>query len=112
MFSMTLSSQGQLLALSLGSAIFYTGSMTAMKLWTQAPSAYLIGLIAVAILIGTGLEIIALKNERLGIIYVTILACEVGLVAAISHIFFGESFSTREILGCLLIVIGTALAWA
>jgi len=98
--------------LSLGSAVFYTGSMAAMKLWTQSHSTLLLIVIVAAIAIGTGLEILALKAERLGMIYVTILACEVGLIALISCIFFGESFSTREIVGCLLIVFGTALAWA
>lgn len=102
----------QILLLSLGSAIFYTGSMALMKLWTEAPSAFLILIIILAISIGTFLEITALKSERLGMIYVTILACEVGLIAAISLFVFGESFSAREVLGCLLIVCGTALAWA
>jgi len=57
-------------------------------------------------------EIMALKAERLGMIYVTILACEVGLIALLSCLFFGESFSGKELAGCLLIVIGTGLAWA
>ena len=98
--------------LSLGSAVFYTGSMAAMKLWTQTGSMLLLLVIAATILMGTGLEIMALKAERLGMIYVTILACEVGLIALLSCIFFGETFSTKEVLGCLLIVIGTGLAWA
>ena len=102
----------QIALLSLGSAIFYTGSMTAMKLWTQTHSSLLLAVIVASIVMGTGLEILALKAERLGMIYVTILACEVGLIALISCIIFGETFSTREVLGCLLIIIGTGLAWA
>jgi len=102
----------QIALLSLGSAVFYTGSMAAMKLWTQTHSTFLLAVIAATILLGTGLEIMALKAERLGMIYVTILACEVGLIALLSCLFFGESFTTKEVLGCLLIVIGTGLAWA
>jgi len=98
--------------LSLGSAVFYTCSMAAMKLWTQTHSTTLLVLVAITIILGTWLEIMALQVERLGMIYVTILACEVGLIALISCLIFGESFTTKEVLGCLLIVIGTALAWA
>jgi len=86
--------------------------MAAMKQWTLSQSPALLLVIATTILIGTGLEIMALKVERLGMIYVTILACEVGLIALISCLFFGESFSQKEIIGCLLIATGTALAWA
>ncbi len=110
--SLTLSSTAQIALLSLGSAVFYTGSMAAMKLWTQTHSTLLLVIIATMIMAGTGLEIMALKAERLGMIYVTILACEVGLIALLSCLFFGETFTTKEMLGCLLIVIGTALAWA
>jgi|GEM_PF-1873922 len=102
----------QIALLSLGSAVFYTGSMAAMKLWTQTHATFLLVIVALAIVMGTGLEIMALKAERLGMIYVTILACEVGLIALLSCLFFGESFTSKEILGCLLIVFGTALAWA
>ena len=110
--SFSLSPSVYIALLSLGSAVFYTGSMAAMKLWTQTHSAVLLAIIAATILLGTGLEIMALKAERLGMIYVTILACEVGLIALISCLFFGETFTPKEVLGCLLIVVGTALAWA
>lgn len=110
--TMALAPSLQIALLSLGSAVFYTGSMAAMKLWTQTHSTVLLILIATLILLGTGLEMMALKAERLGMIYVTILACEVGLIALISCVVFGESFTTKEMLGCILIVVGTGLAWA
>ncbi len=110
--ALPLSPSAQIFALSLGSAVFYTGSMAAMKLWTQTHSGLLLLVIALTIICGTCLEIMALRVERLGMIYVTILACEVGLIALLSAFLFGESFSTREMVGCLLIVVGTALAWA
>lgn len=110
--AVTLSPALQIGLLSLGSAVLYTGAMAAMKIWTQSQSILLLICIAAAIALGTWFEILALKAERLGMIYVTILACEVGLIALISCFYFGETFSTREIAGCLLIVIGTALAWA
>ena len=102
----------QVALFSLGSALFYTSSMAAMKQWTLNQSPVLLLVIATTILIGTGLEVMALKVERLGMIYVSILACEVGLIALISCLFFGESFSTKEVIGCLVIITGTALTWA
>lgn len=109
---LTFSPTAQIAIWSLCSAVFYTGSMGAMKLWTQSPSILLALAIVLAIAAGTGFELMALKAERLGMIYVTILACEVGLIAMLSCLFFGETFTIKEAMGCALIVCGTALAWA
>ena len=58
-------------------AVFYVMAMVGMKTWTEMPSVSLVVLIALALTIGTIFEIAALKGERLGMIYVTILALEV-----------------------------------
>ena len=98
--------------LSLGSAVAYTGSMAAMKVWTASPSLTLALIIAMAIAIGVVFEVQALRAERLGVIYVTILGIEVVLISFVSTVLFGETFSMREIVGCALVIGGTALAWA
>ena len=69
-------------------------------------------MIALALTIGTIFEIAALKGERLGMIYVTILALEVLLIAGAAVFLLGEQFSMREIAGCCLVLIGAALAWS
>ena len=109
---LSLSPSVQIAIYSLGSAAFYCGSMAVMKIWTQAPSILLLALIALLIAVGTVFELLALNQERLGMVYVSILACEVGLIALISLLMFGEHFSVKEALGCAFVVCGVALAWS
>jgi multidrug transporter EmrE-like cation transporter len=45
-------------------------------------------------------------------VYVLILGVECVLIAIASALWFGESFSTKEIFGGALIVAGTAIAWS
>lgn len=95
-----------------GSAAFYTLAMVAMKYLGQGGPQVAIGLvIAAAVVIATILEVEALKVERLGMIYVAILGAECLLIALASWALFGESFTTKEILGAALIVGGVAVAW-
>ncbi|MEO0992241.1 MAG: hypothetical protein AAFX62_00390 [Pseudomonadota bacterium] len=96
----------------LGSAVFYAGAMVAMKLWGQAPPLVLLLVIATLMGAGVWLEIGALQSERLGLVYVLILGAECLLIAMASSLWFGENFSTREILGGLMILLGTAVAWS
>ena len=93
-------------------AVFYVCAMISMKLWADAPTALLTGIIVIALLIGTVFEIAALHGERLGMIYVTILALEVVLIAIAACLLFGESYSYKEVAGCLLVLAGTAVAWS
>ena len=93
-------------------ALFYVGAMISMKLWTDTPTLLLGTVIFVALLVGTVFEIAALKGERLGMIYVTILALEVVLIAIAAYVILGENFTGREIAGCALVLMGTALAWS
>ncbi len=92
-------------------AVFYVIAMIAMKHWADAPSSPLTCIILAGLTIGTMFEIIALRGERLGMIYVTILALEVVLIAVAARVFLGEQFTTREVAGCALVMAGTALAW-
>lgn len=96
----------------LGSALFYTGAMIAMKLWGQASTLLMIGVIALLVGAGVWLEIGALQTERLAMVYLLILGVECVAIALASVLWFGESFTMREILCGLLIVAGTALAWS
>ncbi len=95
-----------------GSAVFYTGSMIAMKYWGQTSPMVLLAVIALLLGAGVWFEIGALQTERLGMVYVLILGVECVLIAIASALWFGESFSTREIFGGALIVAGTAVAWS
>ncbi|MEM6933484.1 MAG: hypothetical protein AAF526_07820, partial [Pseudomonadota bacterium] len=95
----------------LASAGFYSIAMIAMKFWGQGPAVWLGLLIAAMFLGGAVMEIEALKIERLGMIYVLILGAEVIIIAAASYWLFGENFSSRELAGAALILVGTALAW-
>lgn len=100
-------------ALILASAASYSVAMIAMKLWGLHGATPVIVAVAVAaLLLAGGIEILALREERLGMIYVGILGAECILIAAASFWLFGESFTSREIAGAALIVAGTALAWA
>ncbi|WP_232830435.1 hypothetical protein [Oceanicella sp. SM1341] len=101
-----------LLAIACGSAVAYTVSMVAMKFWSSGPPALLAPVIALALLVAVALEIVALRHERLGLIYIAILGIEVVLIAAVTSLVFGEQVSGRELAGCLLVIAGTALAWS
>lgn len=96
----------------IGSAVFYAGSMIAMKYWGQTSPMLLLAVIALLVGAGVWMEIGALQTERLGMVYVLILGVECILIAIASALWFGESFSVREILGGALIVAGTAIAWS
>ena len=96
----------------LASAGFYTVSMIAMKFWGQGVSPLIVLVTVVALAAGAGLEIEALRTERLGLIYVGILGAECIMIAIASYVLFGESFTAKEVAGAGLIVAGTALAWA
>lgn len=96
-----------------GSAAFYTATMILMKMWGDGVPRLLMaaGILGFFVL-AAWFEILALRIERLGLIYVSILAVEVVMIAAVSVVLFGETFSAREVAGAALIVAGTALAWS
>lgn len=102
----------QFWALVVGSAVFYTVAMAAMKSWGAGSPAILLPTIAGTIILAASLEILALRGERLGMVYVSILAVEVVMIGGVSWLLFGESFSPREIAGCGLVIAGTAVAWS
>ncbi|MCL6283433.1 hypothetical protein M3P21_07785 [Ruegeria sp. 2012CJ41-6] len=97
--------------IALGSAGLYALAMIGMKLWWSAPGPGIALLIIAAIMVGALLEMTALRSERLGLIYVSILGAEVILIAGASLLYFGESFSTREVAGIGFVLLGAALAW-
>ncbi|WP_254440398.1 hypothetical protein [Ruegeria arenilitoris] len=98
--------------IALGSASLYSVAMISMKFWWKLPGLGLGLLIVATLLAAATLELAALRDERLGIIYTGILGAEVVLIAIASFFLFGESFSYREGLGIALVIAGTALAWA
>lgn len=98
--------------IALGSAGLYSIAMISMKFWWKIPGVGLGLLIVATLLAAATLELAALREERLGIIYTGILGAEVVLIAIASFFLFGEDFSVREGVGIALVVAGTALAWA
>lgn len=97
--------------LALVSATFYCVAMIAMKSWAEIPSLGLALIIAAALLTAGTFEVFALRQERLGLIYVGILGGEVIILGTFSYLFFEESYSARELLGMGLVLVGTAVAW-
>ncbi|NOD46921.1 MULTISPECIES: hypothetical protein [unclassified Ruegeria] len=98
--------------IALGAAGLYSVAMISMKFWWKIPGVGLTLLIVATLLAAATLELAALRNERLGIIYTGILGAEVVLIAIASYFLFGENFSYREGVGIALVIVGTALAWA
>ncbi|SLN39520.1 hypothetical protein ROA7450_01879 [Roseovarius albus] len=97
--------------LALISAFFYCIAMFAMKSWTETSSVVLVLAIGAALLTGGAFEMMALKQERLGLIYVGILGAEVVFIGSASLVHFEETYSTREVAGMGIVLIGTAIAW-
>lgn len=94
------------------SAACYTVAMLAMKWWGSVPMGTAVPVIVLALLGAVAFEILALRDQRLGLVYVAILGVECVMIAGVSHFVLGESFSAREVAGAALIAAGTALAWA
>lgn len=101
-----------LMILVVGSALAYTGSMAAMKAWAVEPGLRAGLFILICLAVAIPLEILLLRTQRLGMIYVSILAVEVVLIALVSVLIFREGYSVREVCGCGLVIAGTALAWS
>lgn len=97
--------------LALISAFFYSIAMVAMKSLADFPSIGLALIIGAALLTAGVFEVFALRQERLGLIYIGILGAEVIFIGAMTHLHFGESYSARELTGMGLVLVGTAIAW-
>jgi hypothetical protein len=97
---------------ALGAAMLYTAAMVAMKLWGAAPPLLVAGVIAVALVGAVGLEVAALRTDRLGMVYLAILAAETLMVMGVAHFGFDERLSAREAVGAAFIVAGAAIAAA
>ncbi|WP_420332862.1 hypothetical protein [Roseibium sp.] len=97
--------------LALISAFFYSVAMVAMKSLAELPSIGLALIIGAALLTAGAFEVFALRQERLGLIYIGILGAEVIFIGAMTQLHFGESYSVRELTGMGLVLIGTAIAW-
>lgn len=94
------------------SAAAYATAMIAMKYWPGGAGVGLALIIALFVFVGVVTEIAALRGERLGMIYVAILAVEVVIIGLAAKFTFGETYSLRELAGCFLVVTGALVAWA
>jgi drug/metabolite transporter (DMT)-like permease len=97
--------------LALVSAFFYCVAMFAMKSWAELPSMGLALIIGAALLTAGAFEVFALRQERLGLIYIGILGAEVIFLGLVSLLHFDETYTKRELAGMALVLIGTAIAW-
>jgi multidrug transporter EmrE-like cation transporter len=97
-------------ALVLGSAALYVGSMAVMKLWDGLPVGAAVIALAFCVLGAVWFEILALRQARLGMVYVAILGAEAIMLALVARFGFGETFTPREVFGAALILTGTALS--
>ena len=98
----------------IGSAAFYAAAMILMKSWGigTGASRFVVGvLIALTFVAAAWCEIEALRVERLGMIYVAILGVECIMIMVASVYLFGEQFSSKEVIGASLVLLGTAVAW-
>jgi multidrug transporter EmrE-like cation transporter len=96
--------------LVLGSAVCYVAAMTLMKLWDGFPLAAVGAALCLCIVGAVWLEILALRQARLGMVYVAILGAEAIMLALVAKFGFGESFTSRELVGAALILGGTMLS--
>lgn len=96
---------------ALASAVFYCVSMIAMKSFAATPHLWLVPVMGIALALAVTFEIFALRQERLGLIYIGILGAEVLIIGLVSLFQFDESYSTREVVGIGIVLIGTAIAW-
>jgi multidrug transporter EmrE-like cation transporter len=97
--------------LALISGLFYCVAMIAMKSLAEIPTLGLVLVIAAALLTAATFEVFALRNERLGLIYVGILGAEVVFLGAFSVLHYDETYTFRELSGMGLVLVGTAIAW-
>ena len=97
--------------LALISAFFYCVAMVAMKSWAELPSVGLALIIGAALLTAGAFEAFALRQERLGLIYVSILAAEVVFLGTLSFFHFDETYTARELVGMGIVLVGIAIAW-
>lgn len=98
-------------AFIVGSAALYVAAMAAMKLWGQTPATVTALVIALSVIGAVALEVMALRLDRLGMVYAAILGVEVVLLMLVSHFGFGERLTLREAAGAGLIALGAGLAW-
>jgi multidrug transporter EmrE-like cation transporter len=94
----------------LGSAAFYVGAMTLMKLWDALPPVAVGLALAICVVAAVWLEIVALRGARLGMVYVAILGAEAVLLMLVARFGFGEVLAPREWLGVGLILGGVAVS--
>ena len=93
----------------LGSAAAYAAAMVMLKVWGLTPG-FGGALCAAAFLLGAALEAAALREARLGAVYIAVLGVESVIVLAAGAALFGESYSLREWAGGALVMVGVMLA--
>ena len=95
--------------LALGSAVFYVAATFVMKYWGSLGAGSALLLIVITLGGAVLLEVIALREAKLGYLYVVILGIECVLAMVAACYILRESYSPQEFLGVALIVVGLAV---
>ena len=99
---------GNKTGLAITAAVGYALATLLMKLTAQSTTAVLIAAIGIVLAVTVTSEIFLLRQMKLGMAYVTIIATETLLVLAATFLF-GETLTTKEIIGGALVVTGTVM---
>lgn len=98
--------------LSLGSAVAYVSATIVMKRWDAIGHVQSIVLVLIALGAAVALETEALRQARLGHIYVVILGFETCLTAVCAWLLLRETYAAHEVLGLGLVILGVAVTHA
>ena len=80
-----------------------------MKLWDRLDTIPVIALIVISLTVAVVCEIIVLKDERMGQVYLIIIGLECLILAAVAKLVLNESYSMPELAGLALIIVGIAV---
>jgi multidrug transporter EmrE-like cation transporter len=96
-------------ALIAGAGSCFMLANLAMKILGQTPFYVLYPVIFVTFAAGAYFEVQALKHAQLGYAVTFILGCELLLSIMIAVVFLKESYSTVNLLGMALVIVGISL---
>lgn len=97
------------LALAFLASIGYIGATLVMKHWADLPLWAGVSGAVFLLVMGCAAEIVVLQRARFAEVVVLIISLEVVMALALSRHLLGEHYGGRDLLGILLLGIGTAL---
>ena len=98
-----------MIAMCFASAAFYVAATVVMKLFGGFHFALLLVPIAITFFPAAWFEVMVLRDGRLGQVFLLIFAFEIVITAFLAFVVLRETYTAREVLGLVTIVIGIAL---